>query len=74
MGANNLRTGRDGVKTKTPRSTANMACMKNFDFLLELSQEKSRELGYALVEHLLEYRARLASLPVVKVARRRSAT
>jgi aromatic-L-amino-acid decarboxylase len=48
-------------------SAANMACMKNMDALLELSPEKARELGYALVEHLLDYQARLASLPVVKV-------
>ena len=41
-----------------------MACMKNIDALLELSQEKARELGHALVEHLVEYRARMGSLPV----------
>ena len=34
---------------------------------LELSQEKARELGHALVEKLVEYQARVASLPVVKV-------
>jgi glutamate/tyrosine decarboxylase-like PLP-dependent enzyme len=41
--------------------------MKNVDALLELSQEKARELGHAIVEHLVEYQARVASLPVVKV-------
>jgi len=41
--------------------------MKKFDYFLELSPEKARELGHALVEHLLEYQARLAALPVVKV-------
>jgi hypothetical protein len=41
--------------------------MKNCDNWLELSQEKARELGYALVEHLLDYQAKLATLPVVKV-------
>jgi aromatic-L-amino-acid/L-tryptophan decarboxylase len=41
--------------------------MKNSDALLELSLEKARELGHALVEHLLEYQARLATLPVLKV-------
>ena len=41
--------------------------MKNVDALLELSQEKARELGHALVEQLVEYQARVASLPVVKV-------
>src|ERR1700751_3671509 len=64
---NNLRTGRDGVKANSRRAAANMACMKNIDALLELSQEKARELGHALVEHLVEYRARMGSLPVVKV-------
>jgi len=44
-----------------------MACMKKIDASLELSQEKARELGHALVEHLLEYQARLATLPVVKM-------
>lgn len=37
------------------------------DYLLELSPEKARELGHALVDHLLHYQARLAKLPVVKV-------
>src|SRR6201987_49459 len=64
---NNLRTGRDGVKATSRRAAANMACMKNIDALLELSQEKARELGHALVEHLLAYQERLVSLPVVKV-------
>jgi len=41
--------------------------MKNFNASLELSQEKARELGHALEEHLVDYQARLASLPVVKV-------
>lgn len=41
--------------------------MKNLDASLELSPEKARELGYALVEHLLEYQVKLATLPVVKV-------
>ena len=44
-----------------------MACMKNLDASLELPREKARELGHALVEHLLEYQARVAALPVVKV-------
>lgn len=44
-----------------------MACMKNLDGLLELSQENARELGHALVERLIEYQSRVASLPVVKV-------
>jgi aromatic-L-amino-acid decarboxylase len=48
-------------------SAAKMACMKNLDVSLELSQEKARELGHALVEHLVEYQARVATLPVVKV-------
>jgi glutamate/tyrosine decarboxylase-like PLP-dependent enzyme len=42
--------------------------MRNSNAALELSQEKARELGHALVEHLIEYQARVASLPVVKVA------
>ena len=41
--------------------------MKNIDALLELSQEKARELGHALVEQLVEHQARVASLPVLKV-------
>jgi glutamate/tyrosine decarboxylase-like PLP-dependent enzyme len=41
--------------------------MKNSDSWLELSQERARELGYALVEHLLEYQVKLPTLPVVKV-------
>jgi aromatic-L-amino-acid/L-tryptophan decarboxylase len=44
-----------------------MACVKNIDALLELSPEKARELGRVLVERLVEYQARVASLPVVKV-------
>jgi hypothetical protein len=55
-----------GVKAKTRRAAANMACMKNLDALLELSPEKARELGHALVEHLVDYQARVASLPAVK--------
>jgi hypothetical protein len=43
-----------------------MACMKNLDASLELSQEKARELGHALVEHLVDYQARVATLPAVK--------
>ena len=41
--------------------------MKNDGASLELSQEKARELGHALVESLVAYQARVASLPVVKV-------
>jgi aromatic-L-amino-acid/L-tryptophan decarboxylase len=41
--------------------------MTNLDYRLELSQEKARELGHSLVEHLVEYQARVATLPVVKV-------
>jgi aromatic-L-amino-acid/L-tryptophan decarboxylase len=41
--------------------------MKNMGPLLELSQEKARQLGHALVEQLVDYQARVASLPVVKV-------
>jgi hypothetical protein len=36
-------------------------------YQLELSPEKARELGHALVDHLLDYQARLATVPVVKV-------
>jgi len=54
-------------RRKPGAHTANMACMTNFDYRLELSQEKARELGHSLVEHLVEYQARVASLPVVKV-------
>ena len=44
-----------------------MACMKNTEASLKLSHEKARELGHALVEQLVEYEGRVASLPVVKV-------
>jgi aromatic-L-amino-acid decarboxylase len=44
-----------------------MACMTNLHASLELSQEKARELGQALVEQLVDYQARVATLPVVKV-------
>jgi glutamate/tyrosine decarboxylase-like PLP-dependent enzyme len=44
-----------------------MACMKKTDASLELSREKARELGHALVELLVEYQAQVATLPVVKV-------
>src|SRR6266481_6063714 len=54
----NLRIASGGVNTKSRCSAANMARMNNFDTLLELSPEKARELGHALVEHLLEYQAR----------------
>jgi len=38
-GASNLRIGCDGVKTKTQPAAAKMACMKNFDSSIRLSQE-----------------------------------
>lgn len=44
-----------------------MACMNNFNESLELSREEALKLGYALVEHLADYQARVATLPVVKV-------
>ena len=44
-----------------------MACMKRIDASLQLSPAKARDLGHALVDHLVEYQARVASLPVVKV-------
>ncbi len=40
--------------------------MKHPDFLLELTPEEARSLGYAIVDRLLAYQARLSDLPVVR--------
>ena len=40
--------------------------MKYPDYLLELTPEEARALGYAIVDRLLAYQARLADLPVVR--------
>ncbi len=40
--------------------------MKLPDYLLELRPEEARSLGYAIVDRLLDYQARLSDLPVVR--------
>ena len=40
--------------------------MKYPDYLLELTPEEARSLGYAIVDRLLAYQARLSDLPVVR--------
>src|SRR5580704_9171349 len=41
--------------------------MKSPDYLLELTPDESRALGYAIVDRLLAYQARLQDLPVLRV-------
>ncbi|HEX8872354.1 MAG TPA: aminotransferase class I/II-fold pyridoxal phosphate-dependent enzyme [Candidatus Acidoferrum sp.] len=41
--------------------------MKKPDYLLELETEEARRLGHAIVDHLVEYQARVEHLPVVRV-------
>jgi len=40
--------------------------MKHPDYLLELTPEEARTFGYAIVDRLLAYQARLSDLPVVR--------
>ena len=40
--------------------------MRHPDYLLELTPEEARSLGYAVVDRLLAYQARLSELPVVR--------
>lgn len=40
--------------------------MKQPDYLLELTPEQARSLGYSIVDRLLAYQARLSELPVVR--------
>jgi aromatic-L-amino-acid decarboxylase len=40
--------------------------MKHPDYLLELTSEEARSVGYSIVDRLLAYQARLSELPVVR--------